>query len=117
MDTIQENVEDLVEHVTDYIELQKELLFINAKEKAASAISQSLIWVFTGLLAVLAFVFLSTALAIWIGNMLGSAGLGFLIVGTVYAIVAILFFTFRETLLQNRLNDLFLTKFMTSKHE
>lgn len=117
MDTIQENVEDLVEHVTDYIELQKELLMINAKEKAASAISQTIVWIFAVLLAVLAFVFLSTALAIWIGNMLGSSGYGFLIVGGLYGMVAILFFRFRESLLQNRLNDLFLTKFLTNNHE
>lgn len=117
MDTIQENVEDLVEHVTDYIELQKELLFLNAKEKAASAISLTIIWVVTGLLVALGFTFLSTALAIWIGRLLGSAGYGFLIVGSFYTIVAILFFTFRESLLQNRLNDQFLTKFMTSNHE
>jgi Putative Actinobacterial Holin-X, holin superfamily III len=117
MDTIQENVEDLVEHVTDYIELQKELLMINAKEKAASAISQTVIWMLTGVLVVLGFAFLSIALALWIGNLLESTGYGFLIVGSLYTIAAILFFTFRESLLESRLNELFLTKFTTTNHE
>ena len=114
--TIQENVEDLVDHIQEYIETQKELFVIGAKEKAAAAISQTVIWVMVGLFAMLGVTFLSVALAMWLGHLLDSAGYGFLIVGALYAMGAALFYTFRETLLLNRLNDLFLIKFMTN-HE
>lgn len=114
--TIQENVEDLVDHIQEYIETQKELFVIGAKEKAAAAISQTVIWIVVGLFAFLGITFLSIALAMWLGHLLDSAGYGFLIVGALYGIGAALFYTFRESLLQNTLNDLFLIKFMTN-HE
>ncbi|HOY06613.1 MAG TPA: phage holin family protein [Saprospiraceae bacterium] len=114
--TIQENVEDLVDHIQEYIETQKELFVIGAKEKAAAAISQTIVWIMVGLFAFLGVAFLSIALAMWLGHLLGNFGYGFLIVGVLYGIGAALFYTFRESLLLTRLNDLFLIKFM-SNHE
>lgn len=114
MDTIQENMEDLVDHLQDYVETQKELLLLAVKEKAASAISQTVIWVIAGVFGMLAFTFLSVALAMWLGRLLHHSGYGFLIVGALYGLGAALFYNFRKPLLQNRLNDVLLTKFTNS---
>jgi ABC-type transport system involved in cytochrome bd biosynthesis fused ATPase/permease subunit len=111
MDTIQENVEDLVTHITDYVEAQKELLVINAQEKAAAALSQTIVWVVAGSLAFFAFTFFSTALALGLGRLMNNAANGFLIVGGTYALLAIIFVAFRKSLIQDKLNNLFLTKF------
>lgn len=114
MDTIQENMEDLVDHFQDYVETQKELLLLTAKEKAASAIAQTVIWVVVGVFGLLAFTFLSVALAMWLGRLLEHTGYGFLIVGVLYGLGAALFYNFRKPLLQSRLNDVLLTKFTHS---
>ena len=116
MDTLKENVEDLVDHIQDYIETQKELLVLGAQEKAAAAISQTIVYVLAGMFAFLGLAFLSIALAMWLGRLQGGSGYSFLIVGIFYAIGASIFYALRQTLLENRLNDLFLIKFMNS-HE
>jgi len=110
MDTIQENVEDLVTHITDYVDAQKELLLIEAKERAAVALAQTVIWVVVGLLTLSGFIFLSVATALWLGGALDSNTQGFLIVGGVYALAAIVFYISRRAGLEERLSGIFLTK-------
>lgn len=112
MDTIQENVEDLVTHITDYVDAQKELLLIEAKERAASALAQTVIWVVVGLLTLSGFIFLSLAIALWLGSVLGSNTQGFLIVGGVYALAAIVFYINRRSGMEERLSGIFLTKLL-----
>lgn len=112
MDTIQENVEDLVTHITDYVDAQKELLLLEARERASVALAQTVIWVVVGLMALSGFLFLSVATALWLGHVLDSSTWGFLIVGGVYALTAIVFYINRKAVFEERLSGIFLTKLM-----
>lgn len=111
---IQENVEDLITHVTDYVETQKELLILGAQEKAALALSQTIVWLTVTIISILAFIFLSTALALWIGQLLENTIAGFLVVGAFYTLAAIIFWYLRKTLLQDKLSGIFINKFTSN---
>jgi Putative Actinobacterial Holin-X, holin superfamily III len=111
MDTIQENMEDLVTHVMDYMDNQKALLVLNAQEKAALAISSAVSWTLFGVFILFAFGMLSTGLSIWLGLLLNNMVLGFLAIGMVYLILAIVVFIFRKSLFQHRLGHYLTIKF------
>lgn len=116
MDTIQENMEDLVTHVIDYMDNQKALLVLNAQEKAAMAISSAASWALFGIFMLFACAMLSTGLSIWLGLLFNNMILGFLATGAVYLILATVVFVFRKTLFQQRLGQ-FLTNKFTQEDE
>ena len=111
MDTIQENMEDLVTHVIDYMDTQKELLILNAQEKAALAISSAVSWVMFGFFMLFAFGLLSTGLSIWLGFLFDNMILGFLTTGVIYLILAAIVLIFRKDLFEHRLGHYLTIKF------
>jgi hypothetical protein len=83
-------IEKLVSTVKDYAEERMNLIMLNVQEKTAKAIAGTSSVLLLIVLGVFTLAFLSTALAWFIGQQLGQLYLGFLIVGGVYLLVAIL---------------------------
>lgn len=93
-----DHLQGLTEELQQYLDTSKEYLRLQVFKTAmhlVTAISKSLL---IGALAVLALVFLSLAAAWGLGTWLESEALGFLIVGGVYLLAAVLCYRFRDRL-------------------
>ncbi len=89
-------IEYLVSHVKEYAEERMNLIMLNAQEKTSKAIAGTASVLILIVLGIFALGFMSTALAWFIGQQLEQAFLGFLIVGGVYLLIAILLWVNRE---------------------
>ena len=89
-------IEHLISHVKEYGEERMNLVMLNAQEKAAKAIAGTASVLILMVLGIFTLAFLSFALAWFIGQLLEQPYLGFLIVGGVYLLAAILLWTNRE---------------------
>jgi len=89
-------IANLIEEIKDYIELRYDIIRLDMTEKIVRIIS-----VFFGIMTFFVIVpgvllFFSFALAYYLGEILGANHWGFMIVGTVYLFLGILFITFKK---------------------
>jgi len=83
-------IEQLVSNVKDYAEERMNLIMLNVQEKTAKAIAGTASVLILIILGIFTLGFLSLALAWFLGKILGTAYLGFLIVAGIYLLAAIL---------------------------
>ena len=105
MDNFQDNVEDLVDHVTDYLDTQKKLIILNFVEKSTTVASKSTTWLVMGVLVAFSCLFLSTALGFYLSALFGSATIGFLCIGGFYVVLSIVVWFARKSLIQDTVSN------------
>jgi type II secretory pathway component PulF len=99
------NIEEVVNHVEDYLETQGKLTKYKAIEKSAVAggvLVSNFLVVFFFLIVVL---FLSFALAYFISDYFGKDYIGFLCVGALYLLVGIILYVKRENWVQHSVTN------------
>lgn len=105
----------LFEKAGEYAETQLQLLKYRAIDTGAEVVS-SLMTRLTVILLFATFIFiLNIGLALWIGYLLGQSYYGFFIVAGFYALMALLFYSFRHPWLKKPLNDLLVRKILKPK--
>jgi hypothetical protein len=92
-------VDSLISNLTGYVETRVEILKIEAKEEISKQLSNAAVYGAIGFLFVLVLLFLSTAVALTIGERIGNFA-GFSIVAGFYLIVAIVLLLNREKLIK-----------------
>jgi hypothetical protein len=109
-ENIKDTAEDLLKHAADYVETfyERTVLTLTSKtvKSGASLINGLLVLV----LGLIVFFFLNFALAWWLGQVLDSRALGFLVLGGFYLLVLIIMIAARKTFLnlfRNMLTKLF----------
>lgn len=90
---------ETIAYAEDYVDTRIEMLKLDAAQRGSQIVGQLILggviaFVFT--VAVAAF---SIALALWLGSLLGSSALGFVVVGAFYALVGAVCVVFHEYLL------------------
>ncbi|MFA5419503.1 MAG: phage holin family protein [Bacteroidales bacterium] len=105
MDGNKELFESLLESVTDYIKTNVELIKLKALDKASdgisSLISHSVVLVFV----VTFLLFLNVGLAFWLGELLGSAYIGFFAVGVFYGLMCLIIRLFFHKRIKRLVSD------------
>jgi len=92
METKENMLEPLLEKVEEYSKTSFELLKLKAVEKAMD-ISSALISRLAVIVALLFFLFsINTAIALWLGDLLGRSYYGFFIIGGFYGLVGTFLF-------------------------
>ena len=86
-------------YAEDYLETRIELVKLEAAEKGSVAAAGAVTGIVIGTVGLIAILFLSLALATWLGQLLSSAALGFLIVGVIYIIMAVVFYMIKDSVL------------------
>ena len=86
-------------YAEDYLDTRIELLKLNVAEKGAQSGANVLAIAIVSVVAIFSLGCFTVALSIWIGSLISSFALGFLIVGVVYLLLASLLYIFRETFL------------------
>lgn len=101
-------IENLASHVKEYAEERMNLIMLSLQEKTAKVISGTAAVLILIVLGIFTMAFLSFALAWFIGQLIGQAFLGFLIVGGIYLIAAVLLWMNREKWISLPVMNLFL---------
>jgi uncharacterized membrane protein YqjE len=99
-DPISESYQQWKNQLTDYVNTRIDLFKLEAAENMArffaSFVTKSVILYF----CLLALIFLSFALAYFLGDSLGSTSLGFLLTGCFYIILVFVFYALRESIVE-----------------
>ena len=100
MKTLGEEITDWKEYISDYVSSQSELFKLRLVDKLTTLFSSIInkIVVITFLLLIMFFT--SVALAIYIGEILESASLGFLCVSGIYLLMMCAFLIFKQSLVE-----------------
>lgn len=108
-------LDTLVENLTGFVETRVELLKIEVKEDVAKGLAKAGVWLLISLVVLLFVVFVSIAIAIWIGHELGMIW-GFVIVSAAYLVIGVILLLSRDSLVGS-LEHKFLQMFGKKKKE
>lgn len=101
----------------DYLKLRWAALRLEVVDKLSEGISKAFGYLILIVLIFLALGFLMTALALWIGDMLGHPSLGFLIAGGGFLLGAVLIFFLGKRMLAGTMVRYFVDLFFTDKYD
>jgi hypothetical protein len=93
-------LETFVEHAKDYAELRLELTKLEASAKISNVVSSVASVVVTGVLGLFTLLFVSIGVAWWIGQVNDNPSMGFFIVAGFYALLGVVFYLMRESLVR-----------------
>jgi hypothetical protein len=91
-------IEDVIENVTGYIESRVEIIKLDVKDHATEIGVATLVWSIVGFFGLMTLGLLSIALALYLGHVLASMPLGFVLVAGLYVIVALVLIAFKSAL-------------------
>lgn len=111
-----ESIGQLFLEVKKYLELQKEYVKLDAAEKLTITLSTILIVAVLLLLGSIVLLFLTFALAYYLGNVLGSLPIGFSIIAAFVLLLAAIFYLNRNRMVIQPLAR-FMTKLIITKEE
>jgi hypothetical protein len=87
MEALKHSAEKLTDSISNYAETYYKLTVLKAADKATGIASNSLTAAVTLIVGLFTLLFLSMALAFWLGDLLDSYAAGFLIVGLLFAAI------------------------------
>lgn len=85
----------------NYVNLKIDIILLNISKKLSNAASYIVFALIMGFIALFISLFLSLSLASWLADVLNMPGMGNLIVGFIYIVLAIILITFKEKLILN----------------
>ena len=94
--TYTESIKTLIDKSKDYLETKIELTKLKTIDKSADILSTVVVTVSMLFISVLLILFISLAVALFLGQMLGAYHYGFFIMAGFYAIVLLLIYVKRE---------------------
>jgi hypothetical protein len=108
---IAENLEQFVSHIREYIDTRKDLLVLNVSEKVSTAAAGIVSSVILGIAGIFILFFASVGIALWLGNAIGNTWSGFFYVGLFYALLALIIYSIRNSVIKMQIMNNLLKKF------
>jgi uncharacterized membrane protein YqjE len=93
-------LDSIVDHISGYVETRVALVKMEIREEIAGILSRTLMIIVMMLIAFLFLLFISVGTAWYLNTRLGDDFIGFFLVGGFYALLLILMFAFRKSLLK-----------------
>lgn len=107
----------MFQHAKEYVDVRIELFKLEAVERNARIISSAIAAVIISLAAIFAAMFLSIAAAFWLGTICGAAYLGFLIIGGLYFLIAILVYFNHSKWIKSRIQNIIIHQYFKDKQD
>mgnify|MGYP000064712405 CR=1 FL=1 len=119
METLEEKstLENLADHVKEYFHTSFEIVKLKVIDKSLAIVSQLISGIMLALIFIIAFMFLSIGVAIWISSSLDNPFAGFLIVGGVYLVLAIIISSAKEKLIITPVSNIFIKSIFKEEKE
>jgi len=86
---IKEDTQDLLKHVTDYLETYYQLVTVTLAQKIINVASGAINAIILAVLALFTFGMISLGLGWWLGNLLNSRAGGFFLTGGIYVMIMV----------------------------
>lgn len=115
MNNATDNMELLYEKAKRYTETSIELYKLQAVDKSADIISSLVSRLAIGFAVAMFTLFLNIGISILLGDLLNNMYLGFFIVSSIYLVLAIVLYAFKESILKVPVTNLVIGKLLTSK--
>jgi hypothetical protein len=115
MESAVKNIEVLYEKAKEYTQTTIELYKLIAVEKTAEVLASLLFRIAFLCLAAFFILFSSIGLGFYLGELLHSTAIGFLLVSFVYLILAILLYSFRDKWIKAPISNLIIKELLYSK--
>lgn len=112
MESFTANKDKLFEKVENYANTSIDLLKLNAVEKSADVISSLSYRIVLLLIVAMFTLFVNIGVSMYIGKLLNEYFLGFFIVSTVYLILGIVVYIFRNKFLKIPVSNMVITKLL-----
>ncbi|MBL7736968.1 MAG: phage holin family protein [Chitinophagaceae bacterium] len=96
MEELKNKAEALTESVKEYVETYYKLSVLNITEKATNVASAALSGILILFLGLFILLFSGLALAVWLGELLDSRSLGYLIVALIFLLILVILFLLRK---------------------
>lgn len=113
----QTEIEQMSDHLRQYISLRRELFELKLWDKLSGATSASIAWGIIIFLGAISFFLLSAGLAWLIGMSAGHIYIGFLVVAAALAMLATLIYLGRTRFLQKPLTDRFIEHLVNEEYD
>lgn len=108
-------IAELVERAKNYSTSTIELFKLNAIDKSADVISSLVSRLAVFMTVTLSLLIVNIGIALWVGKLLGDSFYGFFVVGGFYAILAGLFYIFRDTWIKSPLSNYLVKELLKEK--
>lgn len=115
MENISNNIEKLYDKAEKYSKTSIELIKLNAIDKTSDIISSLSVVISICLIVAMFTLFVNIGISLLIGKMLNDYYIGFFIVSGFYALVGLLVFAFRKSLIKIPLDNLIVSKLLEKK--
>lgn len=115
MENIATNIEKLYEKAENYTKTSIELVKLQAIDKTSEIISSLAVVISIAFIVAIFTLFLNVGVAIWIGDALDNMALGFLIVSGFYAVVGLIIFVGRKSLIRVPIDNLIVGTLLKDK--
>ena len=110
MEELKSKTGDLTDSITEYIQSYYKLTLLNAADKATSLAASTLATVTIVFLGIFVMFFGGIALAIWLGNLLDDAALGYLLVAGLFLLVIIVIVALKKKIVFPVIRDNLINK-------
>ena len=109
-DALLEQTGETVEYLKIYAQQQVDIVKLEAIEKSAKLGSSFMTAFIVSVMGMIAILLLTISIAFFLGQMLDNTALGFLITSLFYAVMGLLSYFFRKTLITSPLVSYFISK-------
>lgn len=115
MDNFTASIETLFERAEDYTRTSAELVKLNAIDKSADVLSSLLSRLTVAIFAVMFVLLLNIGLSLWIGELIGKPYLGFFLVSSLYLVMSIILYSFKDPWIKIPISNFIITKLLKKK--
>ena len=105
-------VESLIGNSKEYVETRINLLKLKAVDKSSSVVSSILTFIPIIIIFLLVFFLLNIGIALLIGDLVGRASYGFLILTGIYLITGIILYSMRNKIIKTPIANMMIRKFL-----
>jgi integral membrane sensor domain MASE1 len=93
-------IEEMVETLKEYVDTRIEIVKLKTAAKGSAIIANLVAAIIASVFILIFIIIVSIGLAVWLGAWLGNPWLGFLIVGVLHLLIAIIMWKIREKLIR-----------------
>src|ERR1044071_7917182 len=110
-------IDQLIDHVEEYVKTRQELNKMIAAEKSGMIVSSLVSGIVLGLLFFFVFVFASIALSFGLAQLIGQTYAGFLVVAAFYLLIGVVLTVKKEKWLKSPVANAVVRNFFKEQHE
>jgi hypothetical protein len=111
MDNSATSIENLIERIEQYGKTTFELYKCHTAYESAALFSYLAVKIILGFIFIIVMILFTIALALWIGDTLGKTAYGFLIMGSFFTLVGLIFYGFQKPLIKTKMSNVVIKSF------